>query len=339
MENIVFITLAAVIAGAQTWNEVEQFGNDKRKWFEKHLKLENGIPSHDTFNRFFSSIDHEVFEDVFRQWVDTIIEDLKDDIVAIDGKTIVGASRRGSKVHVVSAWSNRNSISLGQLKTDDKSNEIKAIPKLLDALSIEGAIVTIDAIGTQPTIAKKIVERKADYILQVKKNRKWLMRDIEYAFNTYAADSTKTVTDIGHGKIETRIGQMSSDLTGLRSIENWAGVRSIVRIQSEVIYKSTGLVEKTTRHYITSLDLPAGEIMKMTKAHWGVENNLHWMLDVNFREDADRKHNKNAVMNWSAINKIVLHILQKDKTVKLGIRSKRFKAASNEDYLSMLIFG
>lgn len=330
--------MAAIISGAETWNEIEDFGNEKIDWLTKYLDLPNGIPSHDTFNRFFSTLDPDKFENIFRKWVASFEREAKDDVVSIDGKSIRGCKTSPtSALHMVSAWSKNAGITLGQVKTPNKGSELAVIPELLDALFIEGSIVTIDALGAQPNIAEKIVEKGADYILQVKKNRKLTVKDIELAFQTMQPDSTNTTNDDAHGRVEKRKVSVINNSGQIRKAEQWANLQSIVMIESESVDKVTGAVDRSTAYYITSLSTNAQHIGGAIRSHWGIENSLHWMLDVAFSEDRSRKRNHNAVVNFSLMNKIALDYLKKETSIKSGIKSKRMKAAWSTTYLEKVM--
>lgn len=338
MENIIFISMAAVICGAETWNEIQDYGQDKEEWLKNFLDLSNGIPSHDTFNRFFSTMDPEHFESCFRKWVSAIVKTIKDDIVSIDGKTIKGNRMFDQDpIHVVSAWSNRYSLSLGQLKTHDKSNEITIIPELLDSLDLEGSTITIDAMGCQTDIATKIIDKKANYVLAVKNNHRGLNQGIIDSFRFLKPEEIFIKEDFDHGRIEKRTCTVIKDLSMIDNNEQWTGIKSIIRIDSERIIKTTGEVENSTRYYISSLDSNAENIAYSVRSHWGVENNLHWMLDVAFGEDNGRRRNKNSAMNFSLMNKMALMILNKDTITQLGVKSRRKKANRNNEYLLGLL--
>lgn len=338
LENIMFISLAAVISGAETWNEIEEFGNEKLDWLTKYLDLPNGVPSHDTFNRFFSTMNPDNFEAVFRKWVSTLQRETKGDVVSIDGKSI-----RGSKgtnlhpVHIVSAWSKNAGITLAQTHTDKKIGELNVIPELLDALFIEGSIVTLDALGAQVNIASKIVEKGADYVLQVKNNRKQMIRDIEFTFNHLPVSSKHEFVDRDHGRAEKRIVSVINEVDLLRNHEKWTNLKSIIKIESESKNITTGKTESHTSYYISSLDTDAKHIGSVVRSHWGIENSLHWVLDVAFSEDRGRKRDKNAVINFSLINKIALEMLRKESSTKIGVKSKRMKSAWSNSYLEKVI--
>jgi predicted transposase YbfD/YdcC len=340
-ENIVFITILAVICGAETWEEIEDYGVVKHDFLETILGLENGIPSHDTFNRFFSLLKPAFFEEHFITWVKSISNNYKG-VVAIDGKTVRGSKQSGLKsaIHLVSAFSTENEVFLGQIKTAEKSNEITAIPELLKILDLEKAIVTIDAMGCQTEIAQAIIEQKADYILAVKENQKELYLDIESAFLIPSKDQTKSYTteEIGSGRIEKRICTVIDDMTHLTDIDRWKSINTIIKIDSERFIKSTKQTQTATRYYISSLPCEPNKIAEAIRSHWKIENNLHWHLDVSFREDKSRKRYKNAAQNFSSILKLSLKILLNESisTEKKSIRRKRKIAGWDNHYLLSL---
>jgi predicted transposase YbfD/YdcC len=306
LEEILLITIAAVPSGANGWNEIEDYAHSKYTWFKSFLTLPGGIPSHDTFNRVFSALDPEELEKGFAAWVSSIARLTAGEVVAIDGKTLPGASEPSKKgpnkkaiVHMVSAWANTNGLVLGQRRVDEKSNEITAIPKLLDALELSGTVVTIDAMGCQRAIAEKIIAKKADYILAVKENQGHLLEEIKDSFQMLAADAVIEEIDYGHGRVEQRRCSVIADLSLIEKATAWASLRGIVRIQSERFHKSTGKTEREIRYYITSLEADAARLNRAIRQHWGIENKLHWVLDVGFGEDLDRKRAGNAAQNFS----------------------------------------
>jgi len=334
--DILFIGIISVICGAETWKQMIEFANSKEKFLKKFLELPNGIPSEDTINRVFSSIDSSQFESCFIDWVNSISNLLQGQVIAIDGKTIRGAKSKGKKspVHMVSAWANQNNLVLGQVRVNEKSNEITAIPELLDKLFIEGNIITIDAMGTQTDIADKIIENKADYILAVKENQPQLLEEIKDEFRFSRDIETDTDIDFGHGRIETRTCSVISDFQFIEDDKKWNKLQQIIKIESIREFKNSNKQsEKATRYYIASLIDTAANYQKNIRSHWGVENKLHWTLDVAFSEDASRKRNNNAAQNYSILLKIALNLLKNEKTEKQGIAGKRLKAGWNEDYL------
>lgn len=341
LNNILIIGVVSVICGAETWKQMEEFAKSKEDFLKTFLELPNGVPSDDTINRVFSSIDTKQFEACFASWAASLPKAFKRQVIAVDGKTVRGAKSEGGKspVHIVSAWASEHNLVAAQIKVDDKSNEITAIPDLLDLLFIEGNIVTIDAMGTQTAIVNKIIEKGADYILAVKENQKQLSQDIKDEFRFCKAPQTSEHIDVGHGRIETRVCSVISNFQFIdNSNEKWKDLKQIVRIESIREFKNSGKkIEKATRYYISSLNEEPGKIQTYIRSHWGIENKLHWVLDVGFSEDASRKRNENAAQNYSIILKIALNLLKNDKMTKQGIAGKRLKAAWNDDYLRKLL--
>ena len=339
LEEILLMAIAAVLSGAGSWNEIEDYGKAKRAWFKGFLKLPGGIPSHDTFNRVISGLDPAEMERSFSDWVVSIAKLTAGEVVAIDGKALCGTREAGKKtlVHMVSAWASANNLVLAQRKVDDKSNEITAIPGLLDALELSGTVVTIDAMGCQRSIAANIVDKKADYILAVKENQGHLLAEIKDSFQMLAADATAEEIDCGHGRVEQRRCSVIGDLSLLEKASEWASLQGLVRIESERYHKVTGKTEREIRYYITSLKPDAGRLNRAIRQHWSIENRLHWALDVSFGEDLDRKRAGNAAQNFSLLNRIALNLLKQDKTCKLGIKGKRLKAGWDNEYLLHLL--
>jgi predicted transposase YbfD/YdcC len=264
--------------------------------------------------------------------------------VAIDGKTLRGASEPSKKgpdkkaiVHMVSAWASTNNLVLGQRRVDEKSNEITAIPKLLDALELNGTVVTIDAMGCQRAIAEKIVDKKADYILAVKENQGHLLEEIKDSFQMLAADAVAEEIDYGHGRVEQRRCSVIADLSLIEKAAEWASLQALVRIEAERYHKATGKTETEIRYYITSLAPDAARLNRCIRLHWGIENKLHWVLDVGFGEDLDRKRAGYAAQNFSVLNRIALNLLKQDKTSKRGIHGNRLNAGWDNDYLLHLL--
>ena len=344
LEEILLITIAAVLSGANGWNEIEDYALSKYAWFKSFLTLPSGIPSHDTFNRVFSALDPEELEKGFVAWVSSIAKLTAGEVVAIDGKTLRGASEPSKKgpdkkaiVHMVSAWANTNCLVLGQRRVDEKSNEITAIPKLLEALELSGTVVTIDALGCQRAIAEKIVAKNADYILAVKENQGHLLDEIKDSFQMLTADAVAEEIDYGHGRVEQRRCAVIADLSLLEKVTEWSSLQGLVRIESERYHKATGETEREIRYYITSLAPDAERLNRAIRQHWGIENKLHWVLDVGFGEDLDRKRAGHAAQNFSVLNRIALNLLKQDKSSKRGIHGKRLKAGWDNDYLLHLL--
>lgn len=354
METIIYISIAAVICGAQSWNEIEEFGKAKFDFFKKRIPDLESIPSHDTFNRLFSIIKPDYFELIFRNWVKQVCQEI-DGVVAIDGKLMRGPSRcdekhttgkDGFKLWMVSAWSASNGISLGQVKVNDRSNEITAVPLLINALDIEECIVTIDAMGCQTEITEAIRARKADYIIALKKNQEIsydLAQEIIGGYEDRDPILNRVTRHVsendGHGRIETRTCTVVSyGETTERMFKNkFKDLKSIIGVKSERIIKNTGESTVEYRYYITSLkNIDPEEISSYIRQHWNIENNLHWQLDVTFKEDHSKKV-KNAARNFSAVTKIALSVLKKDKTTKGSMNLKRLKAGWDDNYLSTLL--
>jgi len=336
LNDILLIGIIAVICGAETWNNIEEYACSKESFLRKFLELPNGIPSHDTFNRVFSALDGQQFETCFIEWVNSLAGIIKGQVVAIDGKTIRGAKSHGNKspIHLVSAWASENNMVLGQVKTSEKSNEITAIPKLLEILALEGTIITIDAMGCQQNIAEKIIENKANYILAVKQNQQQLHEDIKDEFRFSNSIQASTSIDFGHGRIETRQCSIINEFNHLENIEKWKGLKTIIRINSIREFKNSNKpIEKATRFYISSIETKPEDFQKAIRSHWSVENKLHWVLDVAFGEDASRKRTGNAAQNFSTLNKIALNLLKNEKTLKVGVKGRRLKAGWDEQYL------
>ena len=339
--DILLIGIIAVICGAETWKQMIEFANSKEGFLRKFLELPNGIPSEDTINRMFSSIDSSQFETCFIDWVNSISTLSKGQVIAIDGKTLRGAKANGKKspVHMVSAWADKSNLVLGQIRVNEKSNEITAIPELLDTLLIEGNIITIDAMGTQTNIADKIIKNGADYILAVKGNQETLLEEIKDEFKFSKSIETETDIDLGHGRIETRKCSVISNFKFINNTDNkWNKLNQIIKIESIREFKNSDkATEKATRYYISSLEDTAVNYQSHIRSHWGVENKLHWTLDVAFSEDASRKRNGNAAQNYSILLKIALNLLRNEKTEKQGIAGKRLKAGWNESYLLKIL--
>jgi predicted transposase YbfD/YdcC len=336
--DIVILSVLAVLSGAESWDAIELYGNENLSFLKQILRLPNGIPSHDTINRVFGIINSRHFERLFSQWTNKLKSSgVLEKVIAIDGKTVRGSKdtfHDKSPIHLVHAWSVEHNLCLGQYKTEGKSNEITAIPELLDILEFKGSIVTIDAMGTQTVIAQMIIEKEADYILALKGNQKSLCEEVEAISKLHRPVSDTTETEKGHGRIETRRCQVFEKGLIVDSEGRWAGLQSVIKITS-----TREIGEKITteeRYYISSLN-PDKPLNRYIREHWGVENSLHWTLDMVFREDEQRKRDKRAAENFAIVRKIALNLLKKDTTTKASLVSKRLKAAWNKDYLISLL--
>lgn len=346
--DIITIALCGVICGAESWVDIEMFGKVKKEWLSTFLDLPNGIPSHDTFGRVFSKIDPQEFEKSFMEWVRAIYEVTQGQVIAIDGKQLRGsqASGNGKKaIYMVSAWASENQIVLGQQKVDEKSNEITAIPELLKLLDIAGCIVTIDAIGTQTEIARAIIEKKGDYLLAVKENQGHLFEDIHTLFAVDKLTNFKDgpyqyvkTTNKDHGRIEIRQCWAISDpeyLATIRDYQRWTGLKSLVRIESE--RKIGDKSEVQVSYYISSLNNDAKKLLGAKRSHWGVENKLHWVLDIAFDEDHCRVRKDNAPQNFAIIRHMALNLLKSEHSIKNGIKGKRLRCGWDPNYLMLVL--
>ena len=342
--DIISIAICAVICGAEGWADVELFGRSKYDWLKRFLKLPNGIPSHDTFGRVFSLIDPAQFQRCFVDWVKGISELTQGEVIAIDGKTLRGSydrSRSRSAIHMASAWAQKNSLVLGQVKVADRSNEITAIPRLLSMLEVSGCIVTIDAMGCQKEIASKIIKSGADYVLSVKKNQPQLYEDIAETFadglENISHDFSETV-DKGHGRMEIRKCWAISETDYLDYVNEdsrWKSLSSIAMVESERRVDGETTIE--SRFYISSLPNDAERLLAATRGHWSIENSLHWVLDISFREDESRVREGSAPENLAVIRHMALNLLKQDRTVKASIKGKRKRAGWDNDFLLAVI--
>jgi predicted transposase YbfD/YdcC len=346
--EIVIMAICAVICGADGWSDVELFGRNKKEWLKTFLALPKGIPSHDTFGRVFAKIKPDEFQKRFIEWVQAVEKLTAGQVIAVDGKQLRGSHDQETgkeAIYMVSAWATQNQLVLGQAKVAEKSNEIKAIPELLRLLEITGCIVTIDALGTQTEIAETIIAGGGDYLLAVKENQGHLFEDIQYLFAVDVAqgfESTqhsyaKTVNK-GHGRMETRecwAIENKEYLTLIRNYQQWKGLKSIVRIVSQRQIGEN--LEVKTRYFISSLPANAKVILKSKRSHWKIENQLHWVLDIAFREDHSRVRKDHAAENLAVLRHMALNLLKNEKTAKGGIHAKRLQAGWNHDYLLTLL--
>jgi predicted transposase YbfD/YdcC len=340
--DILFITICAVLTGADTWTSVEMYGNEKLDWLRTVLALPHGIPSHDTFGRVFSRLNPEQFERCLLQWMAALTERSDGRLIAIDGKTLRRSFDKANDraaIHMISAWCEANSLVLGQLATEEKSNEITAIPRLLEMLDVNGAVVTIDAMGCQKAIAETIVKQGGDYMLQVKKNQPELYGLVTSTFDELTGPGIGGVSpvfhedvDAGHGRVETRRIWTTDWTSWYPGRSEWAGLQSFACVESVRVVD--GESSTARRYYISTLDGQDAEgMLGYSRGHWGIENNVHWSLDVTFREDTLRNRVGHSAENFSRIRRLALNLLRKDRTCKASIQRKRYKASLNQDYL------
>ena len=342
LSTLFFIAICAVICGANDWVAIETYGKAKKAWFDKVLNLENGIPSHDTFNNVFAVIDTQLFSECFSRWMADIATLSVGEVIAIDGKCLRRSMDTASKkaaIYMVSAWANTNQLVLGQQKVDDKSNEITAIPKLLNQLDITGAVITMDAMGCQTKIAQQIIDKKGNYLLSLKGNQGTLHDDVKLYF-----DSQQTCPEVGHehydgghGRFEKRTVFATSDIDWLKnSHPQWAGLTSIIAVTAERETKKKTSCE--TRYFISSLDATDPKRLgQIVRAHWGIENNLHWVLDYAFEEDDQRTRLGNSAANMAILRHIALNLIKSDAKAKIGIKNRRLKAGWDDDFLLQIV--
>jgi predicted transposase YbfD/YdcC len=346
--NILAIAICAVICDADDYTEMEAFGTAKRAWFETFLDLRNGIPSHDTFGRVFARLDPIQFEACFLRWIRALAELLPNEVVAVDGKELRRSLDRPAgkaAICLVSAWASAQHLVLGQIKVDEKSNEITAIPDLLDALSLAGSVVTIDAAGCQTAIAQKVIEKGGDYVLALKDNQPNLAADVALLFQdlrqsrSAAAQANQAQRiEKGHGRIETRTCTTIADpalLDPLHRSEEWVGLKSLIEIRAERQVGSDRTMK--VRYYLSSLNGDPARALTVTRTHWSIENSMNWVLDVAFREDDSRVRTDFGPENLGILRRIALNLLKQEGTLKVGIKAKRKAAGWDETYLRRVL--
>jgi len=345
--TFIVIAICAVICGADDFVAITRFAKKKRSLLEKLVDLSKGIPSHDRFNAIFAAIKPAEFEACLLSWITALHEVTDGQVIAVDGKTLRGSFDKASSksaIHMVSAWATANSISLGQVVTDAKSNEITAIPKLLEMLVLEGALVTIDAMGCQTEIAQKIIDRGADYVLNVKGNQPTLRDGIHEVFSEYL-DGTPPEHPVqkydhkqkAHGRHESRWAYVCAAPKTLPDRDRWPGLKAIGMVITNTTRDGKDCVD--VRYYILSRKLSAKKFAKVVASHWSIENQLHWQLDVTFREDNCRVRKGHADVNLSTLRKTALTLLKNETTEKVGIKNKRLMAGWDDDYLLQVLVG
>lgn len=353
--DIIVIAICAVICGADDWPAVEKFAKAKEEWLRSILELPNGIPSHDTFWRVFGLLDAEAFAESFSRWMSAVCQVTDGEVVAIDGKQLRRSHDKTlgrEAIYMVSAWASQNKVVLGQWKVDEKSNEITAIPELLRLLDIKGALVTLDAMGAQTEIAQLIIDNEADYLLSLKGNQGNLHEDVAFLFEdlekshftAFDHDYAKT-TDKGHGRLETREAWTISDpdiIKHLRNAEKWAGLSTIMMVQAQrtLLCGDTQKKDKPDRrYYISSAEGNAFTLLNASRTHWHVENRLHWILDIAFREDESRLRKGHSAQNFATLRHIALNLLKKEPSLNVGIKNKRLTAGWDHQYLLKVLSG
>ena len=344
--DIIVIAVCAVICGADNWTEIEEYGNAKKDWFATFLELPNGIPSHDTFNRLFSFIKPEEFQRCFSGWIQAAVKATRGQVVAIDGKTLRRSYDKKSNkaaIHMVSAWASVSRLVLGQIKTEEKSNEITAIPELLNLLELEGCIVTIDAMGCQKKITKKIIAGGGDYAIAVKGSQPSLYQAIDDLFGSASVEKLDSSEfdfyrseNTDHGRHEIRWCLMTDNLEKIPMCSEWEGLRTVGIVVSDVT--ENGKTTTACRYYISSLEKKAELLAESVREHWGIENSVHRVLDAAFREDDSRLRKGHGPENFAVLRHIALNLL-KQEGGKLGIKAKRLKAGWDNNFLSNVLAG
>lgn len=351
--DIVSIAICAVIAGADDFEAIAAFGEAHEEWFRTFLELPSGIPSHDTIWRVFRSLDSQQFERCFRQWTAGLHHLHAGEVIAIDGKQLRRSHDQGAgnnALHLVSAWATHQGLVLGQLKLETKENEIVAVPELLQQLNVTGALVTLDALNCQVKTAQTILDKGGDYLLALKANQPWLYEEVALLFDDLAASGYRAYvhshaqeTDSGHGRIEKRQAWVITDPTWIAQLpaaQRWPNLTALIKLES--IRKTKGAtdpehVSRDTRYYIASRPVTAAAVITVIRSHWEIENSLHWVLDIAFREDDARVRKDNGAENFAILRRIALNLIKQDKQVKLGVKNKRLKAAWDHDYLLHLL--
>jgi len=352
--DVLIIAVCCLLCAGESFNDMEDFGRAKEEWFKGFLKLRHGIPSHDTFNRVFQALDPKQFLECFLRWTQSLREAIPQEVVALDGKALRRAMNKSqSPRYIVSAWAQSNNLVLGQLKVEEKSNEITAVPELLRVLELAGCIVTIDAMGCQKKIAKEIIEADAHYVLALKGNQEKVHEEVKSFLDTSleqqkqprpkgalvpkeaaALKSCETV-EKDHGRIETRRYYQSDYLDWFADKDKWEGLRSVGMVES--IRQIAGKSTLERRYYLSSLPVEVETFGRAVRGHWGVENKLHWVMDVCFREDQSRARQGYAAENLATLRRLALNLLKREKTKKRGIRGKQLNASWDHPYLLRLL--
>ena len=352
--DVLIIAVCTLLCGGESFNDMEDFGYAKEDWFKTFLRLRHGIPSHDTFNRVFAALDPEQFLDCFLRWTQSLRQAVAQEIVALDGKALRRALNKDQSIkYVVSAWAESNNLVLGQLKVTEKSNEITALPRLLRVLELSGCIVTIDAMGCQKKIAKEIIESDADFVLALKGNQETVHQEVKDFVDETVAETQKPrprgaklstaaarlatleTVEKDHGRLETRRYYQSAELDWFADLKQWEGLKSVGMVESVREVEGKATVER--RYYLSSLPLNVELFARAVRGHWGVENKLHWVMDVCFREDHSRARAGYAAENLATLRRLALNLLKRETTKKRGIRGKQLNAGWDHAYLLRLL--
>lgn len=343
MRNIVFIVLVGALNGLDGWEEIADFAEYRRDFLEKYLDLSNGIPTDDALRRFFQNLNPKSFQKRFISWTSSIVHDVEDKVVSIDGKRIRKASEMNDRnpIHIVSAWLSENEMTLGQLKVSEKTNEITAIPQLIEILDLKGATVTIDAMGCQTEIVEKIADARADYVIGLKGNQPSLLEDAKLTCSKFRPDRVLSTTDCGHGRVEERKYLFYKDLSLVRDTEKWKGLQMVVKVETRQTDKKTGKETSDARYFITSHDDDmADRVAYSIRRHWAIES-MHWQLDVVFGEDSSLKRIKNSAENFNIVRKIVLGLLNNDGIdygkKRVSLKRRMLHAIHDDGYLENLL--
>jgi predicted transposase YbfD/YdcC len=343
--DILIITICATICGANDWEAIAEYGQTKQDWLKTWLELPNGIPSPDTFSRVFARIKPSELQKCFIGWMEAVAEITEGELLNIDGKTLRGAKESGnakSLIHMVSVWSASQHLVLGQAKVSEKSNEIKAIPQLLEMLVIRGCLVSIDAMGCQTEIAKTVVEQGADYVLALKGNQGNLHADVAQLFTAARKQDFRNIehqfhstVEKGHGRIETRRYWTMGNTEYLIGAQKWSGLKSIGMVESQ--REIDGKISIEHRYYILSIESNVQRFATAVRSHWSIENQLHWILDVGFAEDSAQSCSGYTAENLAVIRHVGINLLSRDKKTKVGVKTKRLKAGWDDNYLKTLL--
>jgi predicted transposase YbfD/YdcC len=353
LSDVLVIALCCLLCGGETFNDMEEFGHAKHDWFKTFLTLRSGIPRHDTFNRVFAALKPEAFLDCFLRWTQSVRQTVAGEIVAVDGKALRRAGAKGkSPRYIVSAWASANRLVLGQFKVADKSNEITAVPPLLRALELAGCIVTVDAMGCQKQIAKEIIAADADYVLALKGNQETAFDEVKRFLDDAVAQAAAPIrpgsvvrrpplefvetVEKDHGRLEIRRYWLSAELDWFADRHKWEGLRTVGLVES---VRQEGEAAPTTerRYYLNSLGPGVARFAGAVRGHWGVENQVHWVLDVQMNEDQSRARTGHAPENLATLRRLALNLLRRDQRKARGIKGKRLSAAWNHDYLLQLL--